>query len=185
MVFNHNILFLTMSKIDPEYQHRLSEIKLDIELVRARIDELFDDIRKEMSIATIGRVVARERAEKAVGNSEISEDEEAVFAGALRKWEPHTEYEEGDIRSFDDAIWICQQPHTSQEDWTPDVAVSLWSRYRQEGIVTQWVQPDGAGGPNLPYNTGDRVEHNGSIWVSLVDDNVWEPGTDANLWEQE
>lgn len=36
-----------------------------------------------------------------------------------------------------------------------------------------WVQP---GGEIPAYNKGDVVRHNGSIWVSSTDDNVWEPG---------
>lgn len=39
--------------------------------------------------------------------------------------------------------------------------------------VAAWVQPTGAGDA---YQTGDRVTHNGQMWESSVDNNVWEPG---------
>lgn len=174
-----------MSKIDPEYDERLQQIKVDIEVVRGRLDDLIRDIRREMSIATINRVVAMERVEKAVRDDDVPEGQESVFAGALLQWEAGVTYEAGDIREFGSKIWICQIAHTSEEQNTPDVAVGVWARYRQGGNVTQWVQPDGAGGPNMPYNTGDKVEHNDSIWVSLIDDNVREPGTDDTSWEEE
>jgi hypothetical protein len=38
--------------------------------------------------------------------------------------------------------------------------------------IPEWVQP----GSTNPYMKGDKVTHNGSTWVSLVDNNVWEPG---------
>lgn len=44
------------------------------------------------------------------------------------------------------------------------------------GEVQPWVQPDGAGGPNFPYQIGDLVTHTGSTWESTHNDNVWEPG---------
>ena len=33
-----------------------------------------------------------------------------------------------------------------------------------------------------PYKKGDKVTHNGSTWVSTVDNNVWEPGVYG--WEK-
>ena len=44
----------------------------------------------------------------------------------------------------------------------------------------EWVQPTGA---HDAYPKGKRVMHNGEIWVSDVDDNVWEPGVHG--WTKE
>lgn len=75
-------------------------------------------------------------------------------------------------------LYSVTQPHTSQSDWTPDVAQSLFANAQILGTDTppQWIQPDGAGGPNLPYAQGIQVTHNGKTWTSDVNDNVWEPG---------
>lgn len=43
-----------------------------------------------------------------------------------------------------------------------------------------WVAPSGTVGL---YSIGDRVTHNGIRYISLVDNNSWEPGTDERLWE--
>lgn len=40
-----------------------------------------------------------------------------------------------------------------------------------EDSVPDWVQP---GGHN-PYKKGDRVKFSGSVWESLIDNNVWSP----------
>ena len=71
-------------------------------------------------------------------------------------------------------LYKCLQAHTSQETWAPDVAPSLWARVLipDPETIPEWVQP----GSTNPYSKGDRVRHNGKVWVSDVDGNVWEPG---------
>ena len=43
-----------------------------------------------------------------------------------------------------------------------------------------WIQP----GANNAYKQGDQVEHNGKVWESQIDNNVWEPGIvgTESLW---
>jgi hypothetical protein len=54
--------------------------------------------------------------------------------------------------------------------WEP--GVSGWAEEVPEGQVPAWVQPTGA---HDAYNEDDQVHHNGNLWTSLVDANVWEP----------
>lgn len=85
-----------------------------------------------------------------------------------------TEYE-AEIRvRYGDGLWRCLQAHTSQPAWTPEAAPSLWARVLipDPETVPDWVQPDSTN----PYRKGDRVRHNGKLWVSDLDGNVWEPG---------
>ena len=74
----------------------------------------------------------------------------------------------------DPQLYQVLQDHTSAAEWTPDTATSL---YKAIGITEdgypEWVQPLGA---TDAYSKGDKVSHNGSHWVSDVDNNVWEPG---------
>lgn len=76
-------------------------------------------------------------------------------------------------------LYKCVQAHTSQDDWTPTEASSLWAKVLNEGI-NEWEQPSSTN----PYMKGDKVRHNGLIYESLVDNNVWEPGTvgTESLW---
>lgn len=73
----------------------------------------------------------------------------------------------------DPQLYQVLQDHTSAEEWTPDTATSL---YKKVGVTedgtAEWVQPLGA---SDAYDKGDVVSHNDKIWVSDVDDNVWEP----------
>lgn len=68
--------------------------------------------------------------------------------------------------------------HTSQTDWTPDAAASLFAKVLipDENIIPEWEQPESTN----PYMKGDKVTYNGKTWKSTVDNNVWAP--DAYGW---
>ena len=89
-------------------------------------------------------------------------------------WVYPADYKIGNLRRYNGRLYKCIGDHTSQADWAPDVAVSLWvptSDPAEE--YPAWSQPVGA---HDAYNTGDKVSHNGKHWTSDVDSNVWEPG---------
>ena len=71
-------------------------------------------------------------------------------------------------------LYKCLQAHTSQSTWTPADAPSLWAKVLipTPGEIPDWEQPSSTN----PYAKGDKVKHNGKIWISNLDGNVWEPG---------
>lgn len=75
---------------------------------------------------------------------------------------------------YEDVLYKVLQDHTSQPDWTPVAAPSLFAKVLIEdpNIIPAWEQPDSTN----PYMSGDKVSHNGKTWISDVDNNVWEPG---------
>lgn len=95
-------------------------------------------------------------------------------------WEVGTAYKTKEVISFgvnavgDPQLYQVLQDHTSAAEWTPDTATSLYKAIgiTEDGYPT-WVQPFGA---TDAYSKGDKVSHNGSHWVSDVDNNTWEPG---------
>ena len=119
--------------------------------------------------------------EKASASLEDSEALEAVEL--FPAWESGKAWAAGARLRYGGELYRVLQDHTAQNDWTPDRAVSLYVRIAVPGEIPDWVQPLGA---QDAYQTGDRVRHMGSIWESLVDNNVWEPGaagTDT-LWKE-
>lgn len=66
------------------------------------------------------------------------------------------------------------QAHTSQADWTPNTATSLYKKigFTEDG-VSVWTQPLGAFDA---YMKGDVVSFENQLWKSTVDNNVWQPG---------
>ena len=102
-------------------------------------------------------------------------DEQALNAkGVYADWAEDTEYEIGNRVLYDGILYACLQAHTSQAQWTPDTAVSLWAKVLipDPGDIPEWEQPSSTN----PYMTGDKVRHNWKIWISTVDYNIWEPG---------
>lgn len=100
-------------------------------------------------------------------------DEEALDnILAFPKWEIGKAYETGERIRYNDVLYKVLQNHTSQADWTPDTAVSLYVRVSIEEWP-EWVQPTGA---HDAYNKGDKVSHNDKHWESLIDANTYEPG---------
>lgn len=79
-----------------------------------------------------------------------------------------------------DKLYRCLQAHTSQEDWTPETAVSLWKEIGDPTVeYPEWSQPVGS---TDAYAKGDKVSYNGKHYVSTCDANVWAPGVSG--WEE-
>lgn len=107
--------------------------------------------------------------------SRTATDEVALSCPALfDEWQTGTAYTTGDIRKHNSKLYRCLQDHTSQDDWTPEAAVSLWVQIADPAIEwPDWVQPTGS---TDAYAQGAKVTHNEKHWTSDVDNNVWEPG---------
>ena len=76
----------------------------------------------------------------------------------------------------DGKLYRCVQAHTSQDGWEPDKAPALWTEVAKPGEIPVWRQPTGA---QDAYMTGDKVHYpdaDGPVYVSTVDNNVWQPG---------
>lgn len=107
-------------------------------------------------------------------------DEQALNAVALYpSWKEQIDYSVGDRIKHDNILYKVLTAHTSQATWTPDISPSLFAKVLipDPEVISEWVQPDSTN----PYMIGDKVTHNGSTWISTVDNNVWEPG--AYGWE--
>ena len=90
---------------------------------------------------------------------------------AFPKWETDRIYFKDERVRYNNVLYKVLQEHKSQDDWTPDVAVSLFARVSIEEFP-EWVQPTGS---HDAYQKGDKVAHKEKHWVSDVDSNTWEP----------
>ena len=109
-------------------------------------------------------------------------DEQAVRVTTLfPAWDAAAAYAAGDRVRYGGVLYKCLQAHTSQDDWTPDVAVSLWATVLipDPDVIPDWVQPDSTNA----YMTGDKVRYNGVVYRSLIDNNVWSPDAYPAGWE--
>ena len=103
----------------------------------------------------------------------LSDDTAVDFTILFEQWQPNKEYIVGQRVRDEDKLYKVIQTHTSQEDWRPMNVPALFTEIAKPGEITEWKQPTGS---QDAYNKGDKVRHNDKIWVSDVDNNVWEPG---------
>jgi len=103
----------------------------------------------------------------------MTPEELATLAGVFPAWEAGEDVEVGSLRSHAGRLYKCVQAHTTQAGWEPPAAPALWVGTAPPDVIPEWRQPTGA---HDAYAKGDQVTHNGQVWESLVNANVWEPG---------
>ena len=118
----------------------------------------------------------RKILEKAMTEAQSLTDAEAITATCLHpKWNGDgVQYTAGQRVQDDGILYTVLQAHTSQPDWKPTAAPSLFAKVLipDPTVIPEWEQPDSTN----PYSKGDKVMHNSKTWVSDIDGNVWEPG---------
>lgn len=109
---------------------------------------------------------------------QVQDDAEALSLQILYKqWDRQVgkELQVGEYINHNDVLYKVLQQHVAQDNWAPDVSPSLFAKVLVDptgDTVLDWEQPDSTN----PYMKGDKVKHNGVIYESEVDNNVWEPG---------
>lgn len=108
--------------------------------------------------------------------AETFTDEQALKVPTLYEhWNGESvSYKTGKRIRYGETLYKVLTDHTSQPDWTPEAAPSLFAKVLVEdpNAIVDWEQPNSTNG----YSTGNKVTHNGVTYESLVDNNVWEPG---------
>lgn len=111
-------------------------------------------------------------------------DEDALECATLfEAWGAGIYVEAGARMEYDGKLYKCVQTHTTAAEWTPDKTPALWTEVAKPGEIPVWRQPTGA---QDAYMKGDKVHYpdkDGPVYVSIVDNNVWQPGVYG--WEEE
>lgn len=121
--------------------------------------------------------LARAMELRAIIEEAMSKEDDSVVLETpqlLPEWKAGIAYNTGKKIQYGGIVWKVLQDHTSQEGWEPGAAPSLFAEVLipDPDVIPEWKQPDSTN----PYMSGDKVTHNGSTWVSTIDNNVWEPG---------
>ena len=135
----------------------------------------------------MNRMQAAEQMRKALQLyvAALSEDDALMVATVYPEWAANVKYKNkewvkyGENDLGDPVLYQVLQDHTSQAQYTPDTATSLYKKVGETADGTpKWVQPCGA---TDAYNKGDIVDYNGVKYISTVNANVWAP--DVYGWE--
>lgn len=147
---------------------------------RLRIDSESERAMDELEIEASQ---VKDFREKVTGLLSVLDNDAAVENAILfPQWKENVEYKKDDRIRFNNVLYTILQDHTSQSDWQPDIASSLYARVLrswEQNVIPTWEQPESTNG----FMTGDKVYHNGLLYVSTVDYNTWEPGIEGNPWE--
>jgi len=135
--------------------------------------------RELRELILAGRTAGRIAAQKLIHEETVTQKDLADLKPLYPEWKYPYDYATGDIFIYDDILWEVVQPHTSQEHFQPPDVPAHYKRHHSYG--DKWIQPTGA---HDAYKLDAAVTHNDTLWKSLHEANVWEPGTDETLWEK-
>jgi len=111
---------------------------------------------------------------------ELTAEEMQELIDIYDRWQVGKNYKPGDVVTYHGEFYEVIQEHTSQADWLPDKAESLYKSHAPAGIIPEWQQPTGS---HDAYNTGDKVTFEGQVYMSLIDANTWSPSEYPAGWE--
>lgn len=116
----------------------------------------------------------------------LPDEEAAEYTSFIEPWEAGKMYQAGKRLKYDGIVYKVLQDHTSQPDWAPAAAASLYARILiptdedgEQTSIPEWEQPDSTNA----YMKGDKVIFEGKIYQSLIDNNVWSPSAYPAGWE--
>lgn len=116
--------------------------------------------------------------------SEVTDDTKALAIQEFYDdWEVGVKYEVGTYIRYEGVLYKVITAHTSQSDWTPTSASSLFAKVLTDPTgetINEWVQPDSTNA----YMTGDKVIFEGKTYESIIDNNVWSPSAYPTGWKE-
>ena len=122
-------------------------------------------------------------ANYAVSLTSISDDVAEKIPEIFPAWDGNgKQYKTGDRLEYNGVLYKVLQDHTSQTDWTPETAPSLFAKIltSDDGTPKEWQQPDSTN----PYMKGDKVIYDGKVYESTIDNNVWSPADYPDGWKE-
>lgn len=157
----------------PPYDPKTATDALDEQMTA-----LSGEAEPDNTVAMLAQI--RAAAKFAVQAADLSDSQALEVSSLYPRWETGQSYAVKVIVRYDGHLFRCNQTHMSSDVNNTTVA-SLWNQIDIQGGIEVWKQPTGA---HDAYAKGTKVRHNGKVWESLVDGNVWEPGTSDTLWNE-
>lgn len=148
----------------------------------ARDAEAMAERYSQARLAAAMQVLADRVLASQVVADQLSEDELAASAILFDTWRVGVVYTAKKVLERNGFVYAVTLNHTSQSDWAPEVATTLFRRINQSapGEIPTWQPWDGHN--ESLHQVGSEVMHNGLHWRSNAPNNHWEPG--AFGWDQ-
>lgn len=118
------------------------------------------------------------------GRDSLSDTDAAGYAEYFPQWSADSvAYKTGDRVQYGGKLWKVSSDHTSQANWDPADAHSLFAEILpgQSGTpIGEWKQPDASN----TYSKGDKVTYKGKTYESTIDNNSWSPEAYPQGWKE-
>lgn len=144
-----------------------------------RYNEYIKEQKRQESVMK-GKQLKQELTEKTVLNN-ASDEDAYVMRYLYGEWSGDgITYNTNDRLMYNDKFYKVLQDHTSQSDWTPDTASSLYVEIADpSNEYPEFKQPTGA---HDAYAKGSKMTFEGKKYVSLIDANTWSPADYEAGW---
>lgn len=117
----------------------------------------------------------------------LSDESALEVASIYDAWQIGKAYAAGEFVKYgtngvgDAQLYKVVSAHTSQADWTPDAAPTLYTPIGlNDSGYPVWSKPTGG---HDAYDRDDVVDYNGTLYKSTVDGNVWSPDEYPQGWQ--
>lgn len=171
---------IDFSKINAYFVYTGEDGQPHLKLDEDKYKNILKEQEKQEQIAK-GEQLKQELQERAI--LDYASDEDAYTMRYLYpEWLGNgLTYKTNDRLMYNDKFYKVLQDHTSQSDWTPDTASSLYVEIAdQSNEYPEFKQPTGA---HDAYAKGDKVTFEGKKYVSLIDANTWSPSAYSQGWQ--
>lgn len=168
-IFDYKCVDNELVKLTPEEKQELySELPTEREERMFEQEELLQQVMYEQQKATF--------------LAELPDEEAVKIPLMYGEWNPNGyKYKKGNRFTYNDKFYKVLLDHTSQADWTPDTASSLYVEISDPSVeYPDFKQPTGA---HDAYAKGDKVTYHGKHYISTMDNNVWSPDSYPQAWQ--
>lgn len=130
----------------------------------------------------VRKLLADKFAEQVIPDEEIDD-----YASLFEVWRPgESVTKDVTERQWKGFVYVCAQSHTTQVDWPPDVATTLWRRKAVVDPVTGYEVWKAWDGHNESlYQVGDIVWYpsvDTTLYIATLGNNHWQPDSGTG-WE--
>lgn len=125
--------------------------------------------------------VTRMLLEQQINTLSVDDATSSRMADYFPAWESGIAYTAGFRVRYNGNLYKCTQSHTSQSDWTPAAAPSLWDAVQYRNgyrVIPETISAAGA------FALGEYGWWGDHLYKSTIASNVWTPEAYPTGWEE-
>lgn len=174
----------SLAQVKSDAEESISQVKANMEETASGLSASIDQVKNDMETSVNGDLARQSNYALQVFAMSLTDEQALNCVLLFDEWDPNgKQYKKDDRFRYNEKFWKVLQDHTSQENWIPGEASSLYVEISDPAIEwPEWKQPTGS---HDAYNTGDKVTYEGEHYISKIDANTTVPGSDERWWEKQ